>query len=112
MEKTKRSLKRLGVISLVLAQIATAGVVLPTSAGAFAASAITRNMENLDRGVVAMMTENGVYLSWRRLGTESADTNFEVYRNKEKITEGAITNYTDPNGTINDYYTSLQRHNV
>ena len=105
MEKTKRSLKRLGVISLVLAQIATAGVVLPTSAGAFAASAITRNMENLDRGVVAMMTENGVYLSWRRLGTESADTNFEVYRNKEKITEGAITNYTDPNGTINDYYT-------
>ena len=105
MKNAKRNLKRLGVISLVLAQVATAGVVLPTTAGAFAASAITRNMENLDRGVVAIMTENGVYLSWRRLGTESADTNFEVYRNKEKITEGAITNYTDANGTINDYYT-------
>lgn len=105
MKKTKRNLKRLGVVSLVLAQIATAGIVMPTSAGAFAASAITRNMENLDRGVVAIQTENGVYLSWRRLATEAADTNFEVYRNKEKITEGAITNYTDPNGTINDFYT-------
>ncbi len=105
MKNVKKNLKRLGVVSLVLAQVATAGVIMPTTAGAFAASAITRNMENLDRGVVAIMTENGVYLSWRRLGTESADTNFEVYRNKEKITEGAITNYTDPDGTINDYYT-------
>lgn len=105
MKNLKKSLKRLGLVSLVLAQVATAGFVMPTTAGAFAASASTRNMENLDRGVVAIMTENGVYLSWRRLATESADSNFEVYRNKEKITEGAITNYVDTNGTINDYYT-------
>ena len=90
---------------MALAQIATVGFVMPTAAGAFAASAITRNMENLDRGVVAVMTENGVYLSWRRLATEPEDTKFEVYRNKEKITEGAITNYTDAGGDINDFYT-------
>ncbi|MBQ3427144.1 MAG: S-layer homology domain-containing protein [Clostridia bacterium] len=105
MRSTKKILKRVGISALVLAQIATAGFVMPTTAGAFAASAITRSMENLDRGVVAIMTENGVYLSWRRLGTEPENTNFEVYRNKEKITEGAITNYTDAGGDINDFYT-------
>lgn len=105
MRSTKKNLKRIGISALVLAQLAAAGIVMPVSAGAFAASAITRNMENLDRGVVAMMTEKGVYLSWRRLATEPEDTNFEVYRNKEKITEGAITNYTDAGGDINDFYT-------
>ena len=106
MKSVKKNLKRFGAISLVLAQIAAVGVVVPsTTAGAFAASAVTRNMENLDRGVVAVMTDNGVFLSWRRLATEGADTNFEVYRNKEKITEGAITNFVDTAGTINDYYT-------
>lgn len=105
MKNARRNLKRLGAVSLVLAQIAATGIMLPTTAGAFAGSAITRNMENLDRGVVAVQTEEGVFLSWRRLATESADTNFEVYRNKEKITEGAITNYVDSAGTINDFYT-------
>ena len=105
MGSTKKNLKKIAVASLVLAQVAATGFVMPTTAGAFAASAITRNMENLDRGVVAVKTEDGVFISWRRLGTEPADTNFEVYRNKEKITEGAITNYVDKGGTINDYYT-------
>lgn len=105
MGSTKKNLKRLGAISLVLAQVATAGFVLPTTAGAFAGSAITRNMENLDRGVVAVKTDDGVFISWRRLGTEPADNKFELYKNKEKVTEGAITNYVDKSGTINDYYT-------
>lgn len=106
MKSVKKNLKRFGAASLVLAQIAAVGVAVPaTTAGAFAGSAITRNMENLDRGVVAVKTENGVYLSWRRLATEPADTNFEVYRNREKITEGAITNFTDTSGDINDFYT-------
>lgn len=105
MRSTKNVLKRIGISVLVLSQIATVGFVMPTTAGAFAASAISRNMENLDRGVVAVMTDSGVYLSWRRLATEPEDTKFEVYRNKEKITEGAITNYTDAGGDINDFYT-------
>lgn len=103
--KSKKSLKKLGVFSLVLAQVAAVGIVAPMSAGAFAGSAITRNMENLDRGVVATKTNDGVLVSWRRLATEPADTTFTLYRNKEKITEGAVTNYVDAAGTVNDKYT-------
>ena len=94
------------VLSLTLTQIAACGIVAPMiSAHAQASSAIKRNMENLDRGVVAMKVDKGVFISWRRLGTEPADTNFELYRNNEKITEGAITNYSDTEGTLNDTYT-------
>ncbi len=105
-KNSKKNLKKLGVFSLVLAQVAAVGIVAPaTSASAFAGSAITRNMENLDRGVVATKTDDGVLVSWRRLGTEPADTTFTLYRNKEKIAEGAITNYLDASGTVNDNYT-------
>ncbi len=104
--KSKKSLKKLGIFSLVLAQLATVGVAAPlTDAGAFAGSAITRNMENLDRGVVATKTSDGVLVSWRRLATEPADTVFTLYRNKEKINEGAVTNFVDAAGTVNDNYT-------
>lgn len=91
---------------MVLAQVAAVGVVAPmTSASAFAGSAITRNMENLDRGVVATKTDDGVLISWRRLATEPADTTFTLYRNQEKINEGAVTNFVDASGTVNDKYT-------
>lgn len=102
---SKKSLKKLGIFSLVLAQIAAMGIVAPVSAGAQASSAVTRNMENLDRGVVATKTNDGVLVSWRRLATEPADTTFTLYRNKEKINEGAVTNFVDAQGTVNDKYT-------
>ena len=101
----KKSLKKLGIFSLVLAQVAAVGLVAPTSAGAFAGSAVTRNMEKLDRGVVATKTSDGVLVSWRRLATEPADTSFTLYRNKEKINEGAVTNFVDKQGNVGDQYT-------
>ncbi len=105
-KNSKRNLKKLGIFSLVLAQVATVGIALPaTSASAFAGSAVTRNMENLDRGVVATKTSDGVLVSWRRLATEPADTTFTLYRNKEKIAEDAITNFVDAQGSVNDKYT-------
>ena len=62
LKNSKKKLRKLGAFSLVLAQVAAVGVVAPmTSASAFAGSAITRNMENLDRGVVATKTDT-VYL--------------------------------------------------
>ena len=71
LKNSKKKLRKLGAFSLVLAQVAAVGVVAPmTSASAFAGSAITRNMENLDRGVVATKTDDGVLISWRRLATE------------------------------------------
>ena len=104
-KKLRKNLKKTAVFALVLAQIAAVGIVMPTSAGAFAASSTTREMENLDRGVVATKTSDGILVSWRRLGTEPADTTFTLYRNKTKVTEGAITNYVDKEGTVADAYT-------
>ncbi|MCH5212580.1 MAG: rhamnogalacturonan lyase [Oscillospiraceae bacterium] len=63
-------------------------------------------MEYLDRGTVAVKIDNGVYLSWRLLGTEEYDTAFDVYRDGVKITTVTdSTNYTDSDGTINSKYT-------
>ncbi len=104
--KIKKNLRKLSIFSLVLAQVATAGIALPAvTASAQASAAMTRNMENLDRGVVAVKTDDGVFVSWRRLGTEPAETQFSLYRNKELVTEGAITNFVDPDGNLGDKYT-------
>ncbi len=104
-KNSKINLKKLGIFSLVLAQVAACGIAVPVNVSAFAGSAITRNMENLDRGVVATKTGDGVLVSWRRLATEPADTVFTLYRNKEKINEGAVTNFVDASGGVNDKYT-------
>lgn len=63
----------------------------------------TRQMEKLDRGLIAIKTDDGVYLSWRLFDSEdnifgSADKNvsFNVYRDGKKISEVATnTNYFD-----------------
>lgn len=71
----------------------------------------TRYMENLDRGLVAMRTNSGIYLSWRLLGNEVAVANilnapaFTVYKNgSELVRVTDSTNYLDRNGTISDSY--------
>ncbi|MBO5371220.1 MAG: Ig-like domain-containing protein [Lachnospiraceae bacterium] len=65
-----------------------------------------RYVENLNRGAIAMKIEKGVYLSWRYLGTDSADTVFDIYRGDTKIAEEVAdaTCYTDTAGTINSVY--------
>ena len=63
----------------------------------------TRQMEKLDRGLIAIKTDGGIYLSWRLFDSEdnifgSADKNvsFNVYRDGKKISEVATkTNYVD-----------------
>lgn len=101
----KKTLKKVGAYLLTLTMLGTSAIALPSiSAGAFA-SPSERKMENLDRGVVAMKVTNGTYITWRRLATEPADTVFTLYRNKEKVAEGAITNYSDPDGKLGDNYT-------
>lgn len=72
-----------------------------------AASTSARYMEALDRGLVAMMTDNGVYLTWRLLGTEAYNTTFDVYRDGTKINTAAIsdsTDYLDADGTSTSAY--------
>lgn len=47
--------------------------------------AMNRQMEALDRGLVAFKSGKEVMLTWRWLGTESDNTLYNVYRNDEKI---------------------------
>ncbi|MCB1130602.1 MAG: rhamnogalacturonan lyase [Verrucomicrobiae bacterium] len=66
-----------------------------------------RIMEWLDRGMVALELDKGVFLSWRALGTDDDHTGFNLYRNGGKITDLALTgasNYIDPDGTKGDRY--------
>lgn len=56
-----------------------------------------RPMENLNRGAVAVYMGDYVYLSWRWLGTESADTKFNVYREGAQLNDEPLnaTNFVD-----------------
>lgn len=63
----------------------------------------TRRMEKLDRGLIAIKSGSGVYLSWRlwdseddRYGSADSNVSFNVYRNGSQIaTVEDSTNYTD-----------------
>ena len=62
-------------------------------------------MEYLDRGTVAVKIEDGVFLSWRLLGTEDYHSGFRIYRNGSQI--GQVTNtsnYIDTEGSKSDCY--------
>ncbi|MDP4277001.1 MAG: rhamnogalacturonan lyase [Bacteroidota bacterium] len=64
-------------------------------------------MEYLDRGLVAVKVNQGVFLSWRCLGTDNDNTGFNIYRNNIKINGApitAVTNYVDANGTTASTY--------
>ena len=66
-----------------------------------------RQTDRLDRGLVAMKSGTGVYLSWRILGEEYYDVTYNVYRDGVKITETPLTvsNFRDTAGTTSSTYT-------
>ncbi len=67
-----------------------------------------RKMETLGRAPVAMMTENGVFLSWRLNAYEyEKGIDFIVERNGDRISEVITdsTNYLDKDGKPEDEYT-------
>src|SRR5690606_254237 len=70
-------------------------------------------LEDLDRGLVAASTSEGVFLSWRLLrdeGTGATDsgmagTGFAVYRDGRQVgTVTDSTNYVDPDGEATSRY--------
>lgn len=62
-------------------------------------------MEYLDRGAVAAPTKEGIFLSWRLLGTEPYETSFSISRNSDLIAVVTdTTNYLDPDGRPEDIY--------
>ncbi|GAA0309320.1 rhamnogalacturonan endolyase [Gracilibacillus halotolerans] len=67
-----------------------------------------RDTEWLDRGVVAIHTEEGNFISWRLLVDEySEDISFNIYSNGNKLNSNplSVTNFTDESGKVNQTYT-------
>lgn len=77
---------------------------------AFACSfvfATQRQMEALDRGLVAVKISSGVFLSWRLFGNDDKSTTFNVYRNGtliKTIASTGATNMVDASGTTSSTY--------
>ncbi|MFB6120871.1 MAG: rhamnogalacturonan lyase [Halobacteriaceae archaeon] len=68
---------------------------------------MTREVEALDRGLVAVAVEEGVYVRWRLLGTDPEGVAFNLYRDGERVTDAPIegsTDFTDSEGTADAAY--------
>ncbi len=74
--------------------------------------ATARVKENLNRGVVAVKTDSGVYVGWRLLETDAPAVAFNVYRssdgkNWKKLNSRPVsstTDYVDTKGTASSLY--------
>lgn len=67
-----------------------------------------RQMEFLNRALVALRQDAHVYLSWRLLGTDPDSITFDILRDGRKINAEPITGSTDfidPNGEESSIYT-------
>jgi rhamnogalacturonan endolyase len=67
-------------------------------------------MENLDRGTVAVKVTGGVYVGWRMLGyeydTTASNVSYNLYRDGTKVANVTdSTNYLDASGTTSAKYT-------
>ena len=64
-------------------------------------------MEYLDRGIYAIKSGNGMFISWRFNANDSDDTEFRLYRDNTLIytsKAGQATNYWDAYGNSNSTY--------
>jgi len=109
LKTVKRRLKKSGMV--LLSCMLASSFLLPlqsfVSPGQASAAGVARQMEKLDRGLVAVKTGTGVFVSWRLLGTEASSTSFNLYRNGTKLNSSPITsstNYQDTGGTASSTY--------
>ncbi|MCU1568357.1 MAG: hypothetical protein JWQ56_3294 [Pseudarthrobacter sp.] len=98
--------------SLTAAALAFTGVPLAqanpdTVPGQSKKTELKRQVENLDRAPVAVLTDQGVTLGWRMLGLDKDSVGFHVLRDGVQLTEEPIrdtTTYVDPAGTATSKY--------
>ena len=81
---------------------APSGACAPPSTGHY-------QLEDLDRGVVAVPVTGGVYVGWRMLGYEydktAANVSYDLYRDGSKVANVTdSTNYLDKSGTAASSY--------
>jgi len=101
------------ILSLFLLVMLLFSVSVPVMADTPLPKAVSFEYEYLDRGLIAAKLSSGVFLSWRLFKEEVSgysDTGltgavFNVYRDGELIaTVTDSTNYIDPHGTIDNFY--------
>lgn len=63
-----------------------------------------RTTEKLDRGLIAIQTTNGVFLSWRNLATDPAQPTYQLTRNNTKLPATTQTWFLDTNTIPNATY--------
>ncbi|MDI9868914.1 rhamnogalacturonan lyase [Flectobacillus roseus] len=84
--------------------------VLPFGLGLLLSSGVMAQyqLENLDRGLVAVRTNpKSVFLSWRILGSDAKNLAFNIYRGKTKLNASPITtisNWVDSTGIESSEY--------
>ena len=88
---------------LVVALLACAG----TASAAAHGHTTGKQVEKLNRGVVAITTPTGPFISWRLLATDEPGTMFNVYRDKTKINSAPLheLNWSDTGGNAASVYT-------
>ncbi|CAM5731493.1 rhamnogalacturonan lyase [Niallia circulans] len=66
-----------------------------------------RQMERLNRGLIAVKVKNGVYIGWRLFGTDPEEISFNLYRDGVKVNPAPITsstNFLDESGVETSIY--------
>lgn len=65
-----------------------------------------KQIENLNRGAVAIKSPAGVFVSWRQLATDASGTAFNVYRDGVRLNGTPLDalNHTDPSGAAFNVY--------
>ncbi|HOC33242.1 MAG TPA: rhamnogalacturonan lyase, partial [Ruminococcus flavefaciens] len=107
----KKSFKK---ATAALASLAVAAGTCSTVFTQFAANAAYGNggngsaiMEYLDRGIYAIQSGNGMFVSWRFNANDADDAEFQLFRDDKLIytsKAGAPTNYWDAEGNSNSKY--------
>ena len=73
----------------------------------FSFAAAQRMTDKLDRGLVAVKTDGGVFCSWRILGEEYYDVTYNIYRDGTKLNAEPlqVSNFVDASGSEGSKYT-------
>ncbi|GAA4925002.1 hypothetical protein HD597_011389 [Nonomuraea thailandensis] len=89
--------------------LAAAAAVLALAATAYPAQAAppTKQMEDLDRGLISVRSGSGNLVSWRLLGTDPDGVSFNVYRGSTRVATGLTgsTNHLDNGAAAESSYT-------
>ena len=87
---------RFSIKSMFFSFFLLVGGMILMVAGSASAASIARYMEKLDRGLIAVQSGTGTFLSWRLFGTDPQDNTFgfNVYKGTTKLNTSVITNAT------------------